>query len=217
MPAICAAGYTLVKNLLYFTAVVENQYVLFWIGVLCYIVFQIVLYKPMKTYVFGHELSHAIVGILSGAKIKKFNVGRKSGSVTLTKNNIWITLAPYFLPIYTLAIMTVYILLDWFVNIKQFYSFFLFLMGFSITFHVALNIYIFSTEQLDLKVYGRFFSHAMVLAVNIVVFDLVVSLTFFDSINARDIFVQSYNNIIDIYKFIYDGVVEVCLAFQKTR
>jgi hypothetical protein len=171
----------------------------------------------MKTYIFGHELSHAIAGILSGAKIKKFNVRQKSGGVMLTKNNMWIALAPYFLPIYTLVIMTVYILLGWFVNIKQFYSFYLFLMGFSITFHVALNIYILSTEQSDLKVYGRFFSHAMVLAANIVVFDLVASLIFFDCINVRDIFVQSYNSIIGTYKFIYAGVSEVCLAFQKTR
>jgi hypothetical protein len=212
VPAVSVAEYTFVKSFLYFTISAGNRNIPFWIGILCYIVFQVILYKPMKTYVFGHELSHAIVGILSGAKIKKFNVRRESGRIVLTKNNILITLAPYFFPIYASAIIIIYIFLGWFINIKPFYGYFLFLTGFSIAFHVALTIYILSAEQSDLKIYGRFFSYVIIFIVNIVVFILLAALVFPDDIGVKDIFFRIFSNIADIYKFIYAEVLEIWSA-----
>jgi hypothetical protein len=217
IPTVFAAGYTLAKNFLLFSISSGARYIPFWIGVICYTAFQIVLYKPMKTYIFGHELSHAIAGLLSGAKIKKFNVGESSGSVVLTKDNIWITLSPYFFPIYTIAIMIVYICLGWFIDIKQLYGYYLFLIGFSISFHIALTVYILSIEQPDLKVYGVFFSYVIILAVNIVVFTLISAFAFEDAISVKNVFFEAYHNIISTYKFIYQGVKEIWLAFQKTK
>jgi hypothetical protein len=218
IPAVSVAGYTLIKSFLYFTVSAGNRVVLFWIGVLCYVVFQGILYKPMKTYVFGHELSHAMVGILSGAKIKKINVGRESGRIVLTKNNIWITLAPYFFPIYASAIIIIYIFLGWFINIKQFYGYFLFLTGFSIAFHVALTIYILSAEQSDLKIYGTFFSYVIIFIVNVAVFILLAALVFPDDIGVKDICLRIFSNIADVYKFIYVGVLEILWsALRETR
>lgn len=209
-------GYIFVRNLLCFTAF-ANRYISFWIGILSYIVFQVVFYKPMRTYVFGHELSHAIAGVLSGAKIKKFNVGKKSGGVVLTKSNIWITLTPYFFPIYTIAIVIIYICLGWITDVKLFYEYFLFFVGFSIAFHIALTIYILSIDQPDLKVYGKFFSYVVILAVNIVVFTLLAYLVFRDAISIQDTLLQFYDSISGVYKFLCSGVLGICLAFQKTK
>jgi hypothetical protein len=217
LPAILASGYTLFKSFLLFSISPGRKYAPFWIGVLCYMAFQLILYKPMKTYIFGHELSHAIAGLLSGAKIKKFNVYENSGNVVLTKDNIWITLAPYFFPIYTIAIMIIYFCLVWVIDIKRLYNYYLFLVGLSVSFHIALTVYVLSIEQPDLKVYGTFFSFIVILAVNVVVFTLLAGLAFEDTINVKDVFVQSYNNIISIYKFIYNGVVEIWLSFQRTK
>jgi hypothetical protein len=217
VPAVFASGYTLIKNFLLFAISSGTKYIPFWIGVISYIAFQTILYKPMRTYVFGHELSHAIAGLLSGAKIKKFNIGESSGSVVLTKDNIWITLGPYFFPIYTIAIMVLYICLGWFMDIKQLYGYYLFLIGGSVSFHIALTVYILSIEQPDLKVYGIFFSYVIILAVNIVVFTLLVALAFEDAISIKNVSFEAYHNIIDIYKFIYNGVKEIWLAFQKTK
>jgi hypothetical protein len=213
IPVVGVAGYTLIKSFLHFMVSAGSRDIPFWIGILCYIVFQVILYKPMKTYVFGHELSHAIAGILSGAKIKKFNIGRESGRIVLTKDNIWITLAPYFYPIYTSIIIIIYIFLGWFINIKQFYGYFLFLTGFSIAFHVALTMYILSVGQSDLKIYGTFFSYVIIFIVNIVVFILLAGLVFPDEIGVKDIFLQIFSNIADIYKFIYTEVLEIWSAF----
>jgi hypothetical protein len=217
IPAVVVAGYTLVKSFLYFTVSAGNRYIPFWIGILFYVVFQAILYKPMKTYVFGHELSHAIAGILSGAKIKKFNIRKESGSIVLTKDTILITLAPYFFPIYTSALIIIYIFLGWFINIKQFYEYFLFLAGFSIALHVALTIYILSIEQSDLRVYGTFFSYIIIFMVNIAVFVFLAAAVFPDDINVKDIFLRIFGNTTDIYKFIYAGVLKICSAFRETR
>jgi hypothetical protein len=217
VPAVFAAGYTFIKTFLLFSISSSTRYIPFWVGVIIYIAFQTILYKPMRTYVFGHELSHAIAGLLSGAKIKKFDIGERSGSVVLTKDNIWITLAPYFFPIYTIAIIVLYICLGWFMDIKQLYGYYLFLIGFSVSFHIALTIYILSIEQPDLKGYGTFFSYVIILAVTIVVFTLLAALAFEDVISVKNVFAKSYSNIIDIYKFIYNGVIEIWLAFQKTK
>ncbi|OEG71807.1 hypothetical protein ATZ36_12635 [Candidatus Endomicrobiellum trichonymphae] len=217
IPAVVVAGYTLIKSFLYFMVSSGNRHVPFWIGILCYVVFQVILYKPMKTYVFGHELSHAIAGILSGARIKKFNIRKESGSIVLTKDNVWITLAPYFFPIYTYIVIIIYIFLGWFVNIKQFYGYFLFLAGFSIAFHVALTTYILSIEQSDLRIYGTFFSYIIIFMANIAVFVLLAALVFPDDIGVKDICLRVFGNIADIYKFIYAGVLEIWSAFRETR
>jgi hypothetical protein len=217
MPAVGALAYTLIKDLMYFTASSGEQYIPFWIGILSYIVFQVIFYKPMRTYIFGHELSHAIAGILSGARIKKFNVNKKSGNVVLTKDNIWITLAPYFFPIYTFAIIILYACLGWFVDIKYFYGYFIFFIGFSIAFHIALTVYVLAIEQPDLKVYGVFFSYIMILALNIIVFALLSALVFPEGIDVKRVFAEMFNNMVTFYKFIYAGVLEIWQAFQKTK
>ncbi|MDR0977725.1 MAG: hypothetical protein LBL71_01625 [Endomicrobium sp.] len=217
VPAVLAAGYTLIKNFLFLSVSSSSRYIPFWIGVFSYIVFQIVLYKPIKTYIFGHELSHAVAGFLSGAIIKKFKIGKNSGSVVITKSSIWIALAPYFFPIYTIVIIIVYVSLGWFIDIKQLYEYYIFLVGFSVSFYIALTIYILSVEQPDLEAYGTFFSYIVILALNIVVFTLLIGFVFENAAGVKNIFVQISYNIVAVYKLIYNGAAKIWLAFQKTR
>ena len=212
-PAVLAGIYSLIESFAIFSAQGGN-YMPFWIGVLCYFVFQIAFFKPLRAYIFGHELSHAIAGVLSGAKIKKFKVGQESGSVTLTKDNLWITLAPYMFPMYTLIILGFYYGLSFATDMKPFYSYFLFLMGFSISFHIALTIYILGIEQPDLKVYGKFFSYMVILAVNVLVFAGLFALIFPEAMKISELFDKISANIVSIYIFIWTGAKKVWAAFQ---
>ena len=216
LPAVAAGAYTAFKSFLSFAGASGQTYTPFWIGILCYAVFQAAFYKPMRTYVFGHELTHAFAGILSGARIKKFKVGKESGSVVLTKDNVWITLAPYFFPLYTFAIIAVYLTLGWFYDIKELYGYFLFFAGVSIAFHAALTVYIISIGQPDLKVYGVFFSCVLIAAINVLVFSLLMVLCFPNELNAGELFGAMFQNAADAYKFIISGVMEIWSAFQKT-
>ena len=214
VPAIAAAAYALISAFLSFAGTSGSEYMPFWVGVFCYLVFQIAFYKPMRTYVFGHELTHAFAGVLSGAKIKKFKVGKESGHVVLTKDNIWITLAPYFFPIYTFAVIVIYLMLGWVTDIGALYSYYLFVIGFSIAFHIALTIYILGIGQSDLKVYGVFFSYAVIFTVNIAVFAFLMVLAFPQEINVKELFSVMYDNICVIYAAIYSGIKEIIAAFS---
>src|SRR3954468_14407382 len=64
--------------------------------------------RPLRLYVFGHELTHAIWVWIMGGEVKAFEVSREGGSIVTNKHNVWIALSPYFYPIYTLAILMVY-------------------------------------------------------------------------------------------------------------
>jgi hypothetical protein len=217
LPAVLACGYVLLKNFLFFSGSSGTEYVPFWLGAFCYAVFQIAFYKPMRAYVFGHELTHAFAGILSGAKIKKFKVGRESGSVTLNKDNVWITLAPYFFPLYTFAVIVVYLTLGWFVNIRPLYPYFLFLIGFTAAFHIALTAYIIKLGQSDLKVYGAFFSYVLIIFVNIIVFSILMAMAFPKESAASETFKGFIGASISAYKFIFSGAQLIWQAFQKTN
>ncbi|MDR3281523.1 MAG: hypothetical protein LBS78_00640 [Endomicrobium sp.] len=217
IPAIIVAGYTLIKKFLYLTIYIENHYLMFWMGVFFYVTLQFIFHKPIRAYVLGHELSHAIVGILSGSKIKKFDVKQKYGSVILTKNTVWITLAPYLFPIYTLVITITYIFLNWFIGIKKFYGYFMCLVGFSIAFHVTLTIHTLFTKQSDLKIYGVFSSYILILALNIVIFTLLIGVIFPEKMNMKTFFFQVLGNIEITYEIIYSGALLIWQTFQKTK
>src|SRR4029453_4558617 len=49
-------------------------------------VFFLLLPKPMRLYVFGHELTHALWTWLFWGRVKRFKVGASGGHVVITKN-----------------------------------------------------------------------------------------------------------------------------------
>lgn len=188
----------------------------FWLGVGVYLLFQMIFFKPMATYVFGHELTHAIAGILSGAQIKKFKVSKKGGSVTLNKDNIFITLSPYFFPLYSVIIIVIYFALAWFIDKTKIYSWFLFFSGAALAFHYALTFYAIKIGQEDMRVYGNFFSLIFVCFVNIIMVVFVLAWIFPDTINVKDFFVKVFYNGVEFYKYIFTGVYK-CLVSLKTK
>lgn len=216
VPLVAASAYTLAKAFLAFTSESSAVYIPFWAGVFCYMIFQIVFYKPMRTYVFGHELTHAFAAILSGAKIKKFNIAKESGHVVVTKNNVWITLAPYFFPVYTFILIAVYLFAGWLMDISLLYSYFLFFAGISIAFHIALTVYIIGVGQPDLKVYGVFFSYVLIIAVNTAVFSLLAALVFPGEVGLKELYSAMYGNIRAFYMFIFEGIMRIITAFSET-
>ena len=188
----------------------------FWIGIAVYFLFQLIFFKPMSTYVFGHELTHALAGLLSGAKIKKFKVSANKGSVTLTKDNIFITLSPYFFPIYPIIIILIYFCLGWFMDITKIYSWFLFFSGMALAFYYALTFYAIKVGQEDMRIYGKFFSFVFVCFINIIMVVFVLVWIFPNHIYVKDFFVNVFNDGINFYKYIFAGVYK-CLAFLKTK
>lgn len=76
-----------------------------FLGMSAFLLVRMIASDPVRLYVLGHELTHALWGLAFGARVSRLKVGAKGGSVQLTKSNVWITLAPYFFPFWTMLVV----------------------------------------------------------------------------------------------------------------
>lgn len=130
--------------------------------------------RPVRAYVLAHELTHALWGAVMGARITRMSVAKHRGSVTLTKNNVLITLAPYFFPLYTVLAVVLYYLLGLFYDVQRYELVWLAVVGFSWGFHFSFTISSLMQHQSDLVIYGRLFSYVIIYLMNILGFCLWV-------------------------------------------
>jgi len=178
LPLVLSMAWNLAHIGLNAAVAVSERTAPFWLGLAGYFLFQIVFFRPLRTYVFGHELTHALVGLLSGARLRKFKVSSKGGSVVLSKTNLWITLAPYCIPLYSVLLVAGWWIAGRFYPLDRYFAWLLFGVGFSLGFHVSLTVYAISQGQSDLKVFGRFFSLIVIMLANCAVMALVFKLLF---------------------------------------
>ena len=122
---------------------------------------------PVKTYVLGHELTHAIWGLLFGAMPSKLRVSASGGSVNLTKSNMLITLAPYFFPFYTFLVIVVALITSAFIRPLPCLPLWMFAVGFTWAFHALFTLETLAQRQPDVKLYGRIFSWVFIFLANI--------------------------------------------------
>jgi len=120
----------------------------------------------MRTYVFGHELTHALAAWMSGGKVHTFKVSKKGGSVTVTKPNLFVALAPYIIPLYSLILMAIFFGVNYLYNVMMYWNYFLAVLGASLAFHAALTVYALKQDQPDLKSGGKFLSGVMIVLGN---------------------------------------------------
>ena len=151
----------------------------FLLGVFSYFAFQWTFFRPMRTYVFGHELTHALAAWMVGAKVKRFKVSKHGGSVSVSKSNVFISLAPYMFPTYALMLLSVYAVINhfWF-PLNAWWRWFLWMLGGSLGFHIALTVYALRQGQPDLKHGGKFLSGVLIYIANAVVLVFMLSILF---------------------------------------
>lgn len=135
-------------------------------GIAVFVLCWTFLSHPVKTYVFGHEMTHALWGVLFGARPAKLRVGEKGGSVTLTKSNVLITLAPYFFPFYTFVVILAAVVTGLFVRPLPALPVWVFLVGFTWAFHVLFTLQTLTERQPDVALYGRIFSWTFIFIAN---------------------------------------------------
>jgi hypothetical protein len=128
--------------------------------------------QAFRTYVLGHELSHAIAGLLMGAKVGKVRVGREGGHVELSKTNFVIALAPYFFPFYTALAIALWYGLGFFWDVSVWEPLWLMLVGLTWGFHVTFTIFMLSQHQPDVQEHGRIFSYVVIYLANLFVVSL---------------------------------------------
>jgi len=147
-------------------------------GFFTYPVVHILFPKPMYIYALGHETVHVLATWLSGGKVTSFHIGEAGGSVTTTKTNLFIRLSPYFVPIHAIFLFLIYWILYKFFNFSGFFNEFIFLVGFTMSFHIFMTIEVMKMSQPDMVKTGYLFSVFLIYVANIFVLTGVLSFIF---------------------------------------
>jgi hypothetical protein len=138
------------------------------LGFVCSVLGFFLLPQAFRTYVLGHELTHALWGMLFGAKVGKMKVGKEGGHVELSKSNVIISLAPYFFPFYTAVVIACWYGAGFFWNLRPYEAWWMALVGFTWGFHVVYTVFMLSQHQPDVQEHGRLFSYVCIYLVNLI-------------------------------------------------
>lgn len=142
---------------------------LMWIviGFCSWLIIWFALRRPSSVYVFGHEMTHAIWGMLFGAHVSKMKVSSVGGSVLVSKDNILITLAPYFFPFYTMLVLLLRWICGFFIQPVPWPMLWLFLVGFTWSFHICFTVHSLLIAQPDCQQYGYLLSYSVIFLFNL--------------------------------------------------
>lgn len=133
-------------------------------GSIAYILVHFLFRKPERMYLWAHEFAHLIAAKLFLRKVHSFQItSRVGGRVVIDRTNVFIDLAPYIVPLYSLAAACAALLLrsasPWTPDV------YLAAASFLYTMHLIFSIEGFFRKQPDLTRSGRLFSAAIVLLV----------------------------------------------------
>jgi hypothetical protein len=132
--------------------------------------------RPLRAYVFGHELTHAIWVWLWGGKVSRFEVRRDGGYILTDTHNFWIALAPYFYPLYSLVVILLYGVASLFYDVARTTDTLIFmtplqwlflLLGATWAFHLSFTCWMIPKGQSDLAYHGTFFSLVIIYLMNL--------------------------------------------------
>ena len=180
----------------------------FFLGAAAYLFIHLFFHKPIVTYITGHELTHALWGFLFGAKIKKMKIGRRGGSVAMTKSNILVSLAPYVFPIYTFLVIIVYFIIHFFWSKEWLAQVTIFLIGATFSFHLVLSIFALRIRQSDLKAGGFLLSLVFIYLANIFVLTIIFTLIS-HQISLGNFLLYSVKEGKVVYNSIIDSITQI--------
>ncbi len=123
--------------------------------------------RPLRAYVFGHELTHAIWVWLMGGRVSEFKFSRSGGFILTNKHNVWIALAPYFYPIYSVAVVMVYGVASAFYDLAALTPVLFGLIGLTWAFHLSFTVWMIPKGQSDLTQFGTFYSLVIIYGMNL--------------------------------------------------
>ncbi len=131
-------------------------------GSVAYFALHFLIRKPERMYLWAHEFAHLIVAKLFFRRIHQFHISsRDGGKVVMDGSNVLIDLAPYVLPLYSLAAFAAAAVFrkasPWVPDVYLAVASFLYSM------HVLFSAEGFIAGQPDVKRSGRLFSAGLVL------------------------------------------------------
>lgn len=194
----------------------------FFAGIVSYFAFQWACFTPMRTYVFGHELTHAIAAWMSGGKVKGFHVTKRGGHVKVTKSNLFVSLSPYIVPLYSVFLAIISFVACWaYPPIKSYWRALLWMLGASFGFHLALTYYALRQGQPDLKPSGRLLSGVLIYLGNALAITVLLATLFPKTLSwkriAQTTGEEAYTAVRNVGKGTYIAVSEAINAHERTK
>lgn len=170
--------YALMLQLYHAAPVVSDsafwQSVPVWYALLGMLVFTTVKYfrliDPilMFAYVLGHELTHAITALMCFGKVQALSVDLDGGYVDTDTDNLFVSLSPYFVPLWMLLWLGGFYVANWIFPFDSYLPWFYSGFGFWWAFHVYWTLWIIPREQPDLLENGVVLSFMIILLCNVV-------------------------------------------------
>lgn len=150
-----------------------EEFWFFSLGCILWLIAFFSLPRPILIYVFGHELTHALWVWLMGGRVSDFKVRRDGGLIETDTSNFLIALAPYFFPVYSIAIILLYGILGAFWDIEAYRRLVFGLVGATWGFHATFTCWMIPKGQSDLIEHGHFFSLVVIFAMNLIVLTIL--------------------------------------------
>ena len=142
-------------------------------GLALWLVVYFALPRPMWLYVFGHELTHALAVYLHAGEVYRFHVSKRGGHVITDKTSWFISLSPYFIPLYTVFLLTLWLVAAFYWPPLARYLTFLYIgIGITWGFHLTFTVSMIGEGQQDLKGEGVFFSLVVIVLLNILLIEV---------------------------------------------
>ncbi|HEY0368355.1 MAG TPA: hypothetical protein VGC85_02045 [Chthoniobacterales bacterium] len=153
-----------------------EEFWFFSLGAVLWLIAFFGLPRPLLVYVFGHELTHALWVWLMGGRVSKFKVGREGGHIITDRNNFWISLAPYFFPLYSIIVIAIYGALSFAFNMQPYGRVLYALIGITWAFHFTFTLWMIPKSQTDLTQNGTFFSLVLIYFMNLLLISVLLVL-----------------------------------------
>lgn len=120
-------------------------------------------------YVFGHEWTHALAALCCGGRLlRKPVISASGGHVITDRSNLFITLAPYVLPFYSVLVLGAFGLAGLIHPLPEELLWLLYaLLGYSWAFHLTYTLRMMRIRQPDFQKGGRFFSVIAIVLANL--------------------------------------------------
>lgn len=165
------AWMTLEKNFLN-----TPEFWFFSLGVAFWLLILVIMPKPMRIYIFGHEITHALCVWLMGGRVERIHISSDGGHVIADKINTLIALAPYFIPIYSVLALLVYGVAGIFTDMSPWLDLLLFVLGATWAFHITFTCWMIPKGQTDLEYGGQFFSLVVIYLANLILLSVLLVL-----------------------------------------
>lgn len=192
------------------TLIQWKNLLLFLGGATVYVIIHFAWYDFSRFYVFGHEITHALVAFLYGYRVHKISVNKDNGFVKMDKTNTLVVLAPYFIPFYTLVFAFCYLVGGLFTEMKPYGSYMLVAVGFLTAFHLIQTFKtLWEADQPDLKLAGgKVFSLVTITFVNLVILACMLKILFPQQVQLVAAGFNVLRGSLNVWRIIVNYIVE---------